>query len=419
MALVHTASPSSPSAALIQPSHRRGLRFREQLTSLPIGRDSRGKSFSFSTSLQSPRTPLLPSSPSVQLLESLRSPDPLRSTPRWKNAPTPRSSTRSVQGAQVQESSGKPPAPEKYVQPDDKVKTVLHLERCLEASPKAKETKSSSFPGEPRPVSSDAAFGVAYQGSPSARAVTFVYPQSNTIPCQQSEGVFSALQSRKAERALIPVENTIDGTIHRNYDLLLRSHLYIVGEMHCQRPADQQDYLTISGIEVLPSSDGDGDVVITRFWVLAREPIMPRDEECFKTTVALVLADGLRDLYKVLATFSFRDIKVTKVESRPWKQKPLQFVDRREEGVATYFQYVVFIDFEGSLASRQTQNALSQLQEQSSFLRVLGSYPTIDTSQIVSKATGLRKGLASPRSKTCDIKATTDTFTFVSAGTKR
>lgn len=222
---------------------------------------------------------------------------------------------------------------------------------------------------------------VACVDSPTARALYRAFPQTFPIRYPQPEAVFSALESRKADRALLPVENSLDGTVHRTYDLLLRYRLHIVGELiQCQN------------LQVPVISCTDVDTVTSRFWVLARDPIVPRDERCFTTTVALVLSDGLGALHKVMAAFAFRGIEVTKVESRPWRQQPL-----RAGSVVSCFQYVVYIDFQGSTASRSAQNALSQLQEHSSFMRVLGSYPTIHTCRTPkTKQTGAMTALASP-----------------------
>ena len=51
------------------------------------------------------------------------------------------------------------------------------------------------------------------------------------MPCDQFEDAFSAVESWLADRAVLPVENSLGGSIHRNYDLLLRHRLHIVGEV--------------------------------------------------------------------------------------------------------------------------------------------------------------------------------------------
>lgn len=82
---------------------------------------------------------------------------------------------------------------------------------------------------------------VAYQGVPGAyseAAAGKAYPNCEAIPCDQFEVAFQAVELWVADRAVLPVENSLGGSIHRNYDLLLRHRLHIVGEVqlsvhHC------------------------------------------------------------------------------------------------------------------------------------------------------------------------------------------
>jgi arogenate/prephenate dehydratase len=75
-------------------------------------------------------------------------------------------------------------------------------------------------------------------------------------------------------------------------------------------------------------------------------------------------------LFKVLSAFAFRDISLTKIESRPHRH--IRLVD---DTAAKTFEYMFYADFQGSLADPRVQNALAEVQEFTSFLRVLGSYP--------------------------------------------
>ena len=74
---------------------------------------------------------------------------------------------------------------------------------------------------------------VAYQGVPGAyseMAALRARPDSRPLPCEQFEVAFQALSQWMAESAVLPVENTLGGSIHAVYDLLLRYRLHIVGE---------------------------------------------------------------------------------------------------------------------------------------------------------------------------------------------
>ncbi|KAJ6739375.1 PREPHENATE DEHYDRATASE P PROTEIN [Salix koriyanagi] len=84
---------------------------------------------------------------------------------------------------------------------------------------------------------------------------------------------------------------------------------------------------------------------------------------------------GTSVLFKVLSAFAFRNISLTKIESRPHRNRPIRLVDDGNVGTAKHFEYMFYIDFEASMAEIRAQNALAEVQEFTSFLRVLGSYP--------------------------------------------
>ncbi|KAI5080199.1 hypothetical protein GOP47_0005678 [Adiantum capillus-veneris] len=282
---------------------------------------------------------------------------------------------------------------------------------------------------------------VAYQGVPGAyseAAACKAYPQCEPVPCEQFEAAFQAVELWLADRAVLPVENSLGGSIHRNYDLLLRHRLHIVGEVqlpvhHCllampgvskadlkrvishpQALAQCEHTLTrlglsvareavddtagaaqfiaennlrdtaaiassraadIYGMNILANGIQDDAGNVTRFVMLAREPIIPRVDRPFKTSIVFAKEEATGSLFKVLSAFAFRDINLTKIESRPQRKKPLRVVDDTNSGTAQYFEYLFYIDFEASMADKRAQNALAELQEFTSFLRVLGSYP--------------------------------------------
>ncbi|XP_059438261.1 arogenate dehydratase/prephenate dehydratase 1, chloroplastic isoform X2 [Corylus avellana] len=283
---------------------------------------------------------------------------------------------------------------------------------------------------------------VAYQGLPGAyseAAALKAYPKSETVPCDQFEEAFKAVELWLVDKAVLPIENSVGGSIHRNYDLLLRHRLHIVGEVqmqviHCLlglpgvRKEELKSVLShpmalaqcdmmlsnlgvvrinaedtagaaqmvastgtrdtgaiasaraaeIYGLDILAEKIQDDDDNITRFLILAREPIIPGNDRPYKTSIVFTLEEGPGVLFKALSVFALRGISLSKIESRPQKQRPLRVVDDYNEGSAKYFDYLFFIDFEASMAEPRAQYALGHLQEFSRFLRVLGSYP-IDT----------------------------------------
>ncbi|KAF6173289.1 hypothetical protein GIB67_026984 [Kingdonia uniflora] len=280
---------------------------------------------------------------------------------------------------------------------------------------------------------------VAYQGVPGAyseAAALKAYPECEAVPCDQFEAAFKAVELWLVDKAVLPIENTLGGSIHRNYDLLLRHRLHIVGEVqlavnHCllglpgvkkddlkrvlshpQALAQCEMYLTklgvvresaddtagaaqfvalnrlkdtgavasaraadIYGLKVLAEKIQDDFENITRFLILAREPIIPKADRPFKTSIVFTLEEGPGVLFKALAVFAMRDINLTKIESRPQRKRPLRVVDDLNAGCAKYFDYLFYIDFEASMAEERAQNALIHLQEFATFMRVLGCYP--------------------------------------------
>ncbi len=267
---------------------------------------------------------------------------------------------------------------------------------------------------------------VAFQGERGAysesAAVAFFGETVRPLPCKDFDDVFEAVKTEQVERGILPVENSLAGSIHRNYDLLLRNELFIVGEIqipiahqlialpgvtlaevkkvysHPQALAQCEQSITkllpqaeriatydtagsvkmiqeknitdgaglaseraanIYGMHILQTDMQDDAENYTRFVVVAREPVMPTGE--VKTSVVFSMANIPGALFKSLAVFALRDIDLTKIESRPLQGKR--------------WQYFFYIDFIGSQYEERGQNALNHLQEIATFFKVLGSYP--------------------------------------------
>lgn len=75
---------------------------------------------------------------------------------------------------------------------------------------------------------------VAYQGCPGAyseAAAIMAHPGCEGVPCKGYEDAIWAVESRRADRAILPVESTLEGSVVRNYDLLVHHSLHIVQEI--------------------------------------------------------------------------------------------------------------------------------------------------------------------------------------------
>jgi 3-isopropylmalate dehydratase small subunit len=270
-----------------------------------------------------------------------------------------------------------------------------------------------------------AARRVAFQGERGAyseAAVIALYGEGvEAVPLPSFEDVFRAVQEGACELGVVPIENSLAGSIHRNYDLLLEHRLYIVGEVdvrvehqlianpgvkleevrriysHPQALAQcEQSLATLSGVELVPTYDTAGSVKMiqeqglqdaaaiaslraaelygmqvlrshledapdnyTRFLALARTPVTPTGPS--KTSLVFSAPNVPGSLFKALSVFALRDIDLTKIESRPQRGKP--------------WEYLFYIDFDGSLQEERCRRAVDHLGEIASFLRVFGSYP--------------------------------------------
>jgi prephenate dehydratase len=221
---------------------------------------------------------------------------------------------------------------------------------------------------------------------------------------------------------VLPIENSIGGSIHRNFDLLLEHHLPIVGEIelpvvhhllalpgvtmervrriysHPQALAQCDRFLrTLSGVEVIATYDTagsakliadeqmqDGAAIasaraaevfglvplrssiqdfehnVTRFLIIGRRPLSAAPAD--KTTIVFSLANEPGALFKALSVFALRGIDLTKLESRP--------IPGRK------WEYLFYADLTAARDDLKCARALAHLAEFAPMLRVLGSYPS-------------------------------------------
>jgi prephenate dehydratase len=264
---------------------------------------------------------------------------------------------------------------------------------------------------------------IAYQGEPGAyseSAAERFQPGAETIPCASFEAVFDSVQRGPATHGVLPIENSIAGSIHRNYELLVEHELPIVGEVElrvehhllalpgteradlkrvyshpqalsqCERflqhlqgveviatydtagsaklikEGGWQDAAAIAskraadlfGLDVLEAGIQDYDTNITRFLVIARTA--EGRDSANKTTIVFALPNEPGSLFKALSVFALRDIDLTKLESRPIRGRP--------------WEYMFYVDLAVSRQDLRCGRALVHLAEFARWVRTLGSY---------------------------------------------
>jgi prephenate dehydratase len=265
---------------------------------------------------------------------------------------------------------------------------------------------------------------VAIQGERGAfshgAALELVGSEVEIVPCPSFDALFQAATSGAADRALAPIENSLAGSIHENYDRLWSSPLHIVAETqlrirHCligcpgasladirrvsshavalaqcrrffaEHPQIEavvaydtagsvKDMLredvaahaaiasrlaaTLYGGQLLLEEIEDDPQNYTRFLLLAREPGPP--EAASKTSLVFTLKNEPGVLHRALGAFALRGVDLAKIESRPLRGRP--------------WEYAFYLDVLGD-PREATRDALEELRSLASELRVLGSYP--------------------------------------------
>jgi chorismate mutase/prephenate dehydratase len=264
---------------------------------------------------------------------------------------------------------------------------------------------------------------VAFQGERGAYSENAVYTFFGAAveakPCRDLAEVFESVNEQESQYGVVPIENSLEGSVNQTYDLFLTYDLKVCGEIilrisHClianpntsleavkavyshpQALAQCRNFLEHLGRELIPTYDTAGSVKMlkekglkdaaavaseraaelygmkilareiednqanyTRFFVLSREdsPVTGRD----KTSIIFSAAHTPGSLYTALGEFAKRNINLTKIESRPTKQKP--------------WEYNFYLDFEGHRGEGRCAEALKALEKSTTFIKILGSY---------------------------------------------
>jgi prephenate dehydratase len=264
---------------------------------------------------------------------------------------------------------------------------------------------------------------VAFQGEHGAYSEEAVIQhfgeEVTTLPCHSFEHIFAAVEEGKADFGVLPVENSTAGSINKSFDLLLERDLKVRGEIllrvrhnlmttpgqagsirevrsHPQALAQCEEYLNRNGYKAvswydtagsakdLAAQPADGVAAIasllaakhygleivdkgiedlrnnyTRFFVIG--PGEAKFGGPAKTSLVFAVPNTPGSLLQALSEFANRKINMTKLESRPRRNRT--------------WQYVFYLDFEGSWQDPAAGEALISLLSHAAFVKLLGSYP--------------------------------------------
>jgi len=272
--------------------------------------------------------------------------------------------------------------------------------------------------------SGEHALRVAFQGERGAfseeAAVKLLGEKIQLVPRPTFEALFGAVDEGVADYSLAPIENSLVGSVHRSYDLLLESTLRIAAEViipithhligppgasfegievveshpvalaQCERFFNDHPWIKrmasedtagsvrevvrredprraaiagkraaeIYGGSILRENLEDDSENYTRFLLLAPSPSL--SENANKLSLVVQLAHRPGSLYRALEPFARRDINLLKIESRPVKGRP--------------WQYRFYLDLCASTSDPEVAAALAELQDRAVEIRLLGCY---------------------------------------------
>jgi chorismate mutase/prephenate dehydratase len=264
---------------------------------------------------------------------------------------------------------------------------------------------------------------VAFQGEIGAYSESAVYsffgPSVEVKPCETLSEVFESVKREETPYGVVPIENSIEGSVNQTYDLFLEYDLKVCGEIvlrivHCliahpgtklnqiktvyshpQALAQCRKFLEKLGCRLMSTFDTAGSVKMikeeglkdagavasqraaeiydmkvlakeigdtpnnyTRFFVLSKQDSPPSGQD--KTSIIFSVKSVPGALYHILEEFAVRNINLTKIESRPTKRTP--------------WEYNFYLDFEGHRNEEKCQEALKSIRDKTLFVKILGSY---------------------------------------------
>ncbi len=270
-------------------------------------------------------------------------------------------------------------------------------------------------------------FSAAFQGERGAFSFSAAHKllgaNLEILPCASFQDVFRAVDCGKVTHAVIPIENTLHGSVHENYDHLLEYNLPIRGETsirishslialpgarfreirrvfshpvalnQCRQFFEKYGqiepvpfYDTAGSVKMLQEEHPPGAAAIasetaaelyggvilrrniednrrnfTRFFLLTKQTQKLKTATGdWKTSLAFSTRNIPGALFRAMGCFALRDLNMTKIESRPLRSRP--------------WEYLFYLDITGAQNDKRVTSAIANLNEMTSFLKVLGSY---------------------------------------------
>jgi len=263
---------------------------------------------------------------------------------------------------------------------------------------------------------------ISFQGErgaySEAASVLFFEDEIETIPCSTFANALKNTENDASDYSILPVENSLEGSVGESNDLLLSTKLHVTGEVyhrihHCligtgsigdidtvyshpQALGQCRQFIQENSLKTIPSYDTAGSVKIikdlnknnvaciaskdaaeifdvpiiqegiednannyTRFLIFSKEK--SNTTENSKTSIIFSIKHESGTLYQIINEFYQQKINLTKIESRPNKN--------------TTWEYNFYVDFEGHQDDSTIKDVLQKLRDNTTFLKILGSYP--------------------------------------------
>ena len=299
---------------------------------------------------------------------------------------------------------------------------IMELSRALQHNIKGSNTNIKELINSAQDTLPTENIKIAYQGLKGANsheATLKLFPNGTAVAYKTFSDVFEAVDKGEVNYGVLPVENSTAGSVSTVYDLILQHRFYIVGAFdllidyclcglkqsefsyiekvwsHPQALSQCAEYIARNGFEPTPSSNTaiaardvarekrlnvaaictckaaeenklkildshlqDNNSNTTRFIVISKKLYIPK--EANKISLCFSLPHVTGSLDSLLCRFNSLGLNLTKIESRPRKDKD--------------FEYLFYLDFSGNIYSNNVIELISQLEEEMPEFSFLGNY---------------------------------------------